>query len=97
MGQHTMLHAPPGRLRCTYLPQAYLVLSPFLALCSPRVVHSAEIVAEALHPELAGLWGHAGATLLTLRQVLEPSTFTPPLHARAGGGDGSTGDGNICK
>jgi hypothetical protein len=54
-------------------------------LCSPRVVHSAEIVAEALHPELAGLWGHTGASLLTLQQALQPQTFMPPLHARANG------------
>ena len=56
---------------------------------SPRVVHSAEIVAEAIHPELAGLWGHTGATLLTLQQALQPQTFMPPLHARAGGVCGS--------
>ena len=53
---------------------------------SPRVVHSAEIVAEALHPELAGLWGHSGATLLTLQQALDPKTFSSPGGHPAGGG-----------
>ena len=61
-------------------------------LCSPRVVHSAEIVAEALHPDLAGLWGHTGASLLTLQQALQSKTFMPPLHARANGTCGVSED-----
>lgn len=62
---------------------------------SPRVVHSAEIVAEALRSELAGLWGHTGATLLTLQQALEPKTFTPPAHLTATHQSGS-GSGECC-
>ena len=65
-------------------------------LRSPRVVHSAEIVAEALHPELAGLWGHTGASLLTLQQALQPKSFMPPLHARANGTCG-VDHGDACR
>lgn len=79
---------------------SYLETSlPFIH--SPRVVHSAEIVAEALHPELAGLWGHTGATLLTLTQALDPKTFTLPPHAQSvgaciDGGDGGGGTTTCC-
>lgn len=62
---------------------------------SPRVVQSAEIVAEALHYDLAGLWGHTGSTLLTLQQALEPKTFTLPAHLSATYQTGS-GSGKCC-
>lgn len=47
---------------------------------SPRVVASAQIVAEAMWPELSGLWGHRGSTLLTLGEALDGNMLKPSKH-----------------